>query len=118
MRIINRVIKILYRLDGIESTSKQTISMIQAIHKAYLGYQAKMQAKYKFYSPDLLNILFQYPYTKIDLITEELKVSRITATTYLDTLAEDQLLKKETAEKYNYYINVALLKILTTSDIR
>jgi len=107
---------ILYILDAIESTSKQTISMIQDIYQAYLDYQAKMEAKYKFYSLDLLNILFKYPYTKIDLVTKGLNVSRITATTYLDTLAEDQLLKKESVGKNNYYINVALLKILSKND--
>lgn len=40
----------------------------------------------KIYSQVLLNNLFKHPYTKIDLVCDELGVSRPTATSYLNQL--------------------------------
>nr|WP_236848179.1 hypothetical protein [Chlorobaculum limnaeum] len=39
-------------------------------------------------------------------------MSRITATKYLDTLAQEGFLKKEKIGRSNYYINLALFGIL------
>ena len=47
----------------------------------------------------------------------DLKVSRLTATKYLDALAEDErFLKKEKIGRSNYYINIALFNILAKED--
>jgi hypothetical protein len=59
-----------------------------------------------------------HPYTKIEFIESDLRVSRLTATRYLDALVADSLLKKEKLGRSNYYVNVALYKILTSTDAR
>lgn len=47
---------------------------------------------------------------------KDLNVSRLTATKYLDALAEAELLRKVKVGRTNYYINVALNAILTRTD--
>jgi len=104
---------ILFMLNAVEETSKQTILMVMEIRKALQDYKQFIRAKYKFYSQDLINNLFFHPYTKIEFIMRDIKVSRHTATKYLDALCEDGLLKKQKIIRTNYYINTALYGILT-----
>jgi Fic family protein len=104
---------ILYILTAIEQTSRQTIRMVLEIKNALMMYKHRIRAQHKFYSQDLINNLFFHPYTKIEFVVRDLKVSRITATKYLDSLAQDGFLKKEKVGRCNYYINVALFGILS-----
>lgn len=79
-----------------------------------LEYKHRLRAEFPhLYSQDFLNNLFRHPYTKIQFIQEELGVSRITATKYLEQLAEAKFLVKEKQGRQNYFINEALVKILT-----
>jgi Fic family protein len=104
---------ILFMLNAVEQTSKQTILIVHAIAKAIQEYKHFIRAKYKFYSQDLINNLFFHPYTKIEFIIRDLGISRNTASKYLDALCEDGLLKKQKIATTNYYINTALYSILT-----
>jgi len=106
---------ILYMLEGVEQTSRQTINVVHLISSALMDYKHRIRAEYKFYSQDLINNLFYHPYTKIDFLEKALKVSRLTATKYLDTLSDDGFLQKEKIGRSNYYINIALFHILTAS---
>ncbi|WP_317171443.1 Fic family protein [Tamlana sp. I1] len=107
---------ILYMLDSVEQISKETIVLIAKINDLMLKYKHLLRTNYKFYSQDLLNNLFMHPYTKIEFIENDLGVSRITASKYLNLLAKDNILKKEKLGTGNYYINVELIKILTLKD--
>ena len=60
-----------------------------------LDYKHRLRENYKFYSQDLLNNLFKHPYTKIEFVVNDLGVSRLTATSYLNKLAEDNMLHKD-----------------------
>lgn len=104
---------LLYILDAVIRTSKQTIQMVEAIQKALLDYKHAIRSKHKFYSQDLINNLFHHPYTKIDFIVRDLGVNRLTATKYLNLLCEDGLLEKRKIVRSNYYVNKALFGILT-----
>ena len=46
----------------------------------------------------------------------DLQVSRITATKYLDALTADEFLEKRKLGRSNYYVNVALAEILTRAE--
>ncbi len=104
---------ILYLLNGIEQIAKKTIVLISKIKELIFEYKNLLRNNYKFYSQDLLNNLFKHPYTKIEFIENDLGVSRITASKYLNKLSNDGLLKKEKLGTGNYYINVKLLELLT-----
>ena len=107
---------VLYLINGIEQIAKETIILIGKIRELIFEYKNLLRDNYKFYSQDLLNNLFKHPYTKIEFIENDLGVSRITASKYLNKLAEDKLLKKEKLGTGNYYINEKLIKILTLKD--
>ncbi len=97
---------ILYLLNAVEQISKETLLLVQEIKLLMNEYKIILRENYKFYSHDLLNNLFKHPYTKIEFIEKDLGVSRITASKYLNKLAEDGLLKKEKLGSSNYYVIV------------
>ena len=107
---------VLYMLNGVDQTAKETIILIGEIKKLIFEYKNLLRDNYKFYSQDLLNNLFKHPYTKIEFLENDLGVSRITASKYLNQLAKDGLLKKEKLGTGNYYINEKLIKLLTPID--
>jgi len=78
----------------------------------------RIRAKHRFYSQDLINNIFSHPYTKIEFIQRDLKVSRLTATRYLDLLAgDDGFLHKRKAGRSNYYVNIPLYRVLTGESL-
>ncbi len=107
---------VMYMLDAVEQTSGQGINTIQAISAALIDYKHRIRDQFRFYSQDLINSLFQHPYTKISFLMSDLQVSRITATKYLDDLAQAGFLAKHKVGRGNYYINLALSQILQGND--
>jgi Fic family protein len=108
----------LYMLEAIEQTAAAGIETIQAIKGVFLDYKHRIRANYKFYSQDLINNLFSHPYTKIEFIQKDLKVSRLTATRYLDLLADGGFVQKQKIGRSNYYINRPLYAILTGESMQ
>lgn len=102
-----------YMLAVVEATAVDGIATTQAIKAALMDYKHRIRANYKFYSQDLINNLFSYPYTKIEFLQHDLKISRLTASRYLDALAQGGLLLKVKAGRTNYYINEPLYRILS-----
>ncbi len=103
---------VLYMLEAVEHTAGQTIATIHAIKAALFDYKHRIRAGHKFYSQDLINNLFTHPYTKIEFLQRDLRVSRLTATKYLDALAVSGFLQKQKIGRGNYYVNLALNGIL------
>ena len=104
---------ILYFLKGIEVTAKETVSLITNISNLMQQYKTDIQEKLpKIYSQDLINILFKNPYTKIEFLEKELRISKRTAQNYLDSVAGNGFLEKTKIGKSNYYMNNALIKVL------
>ena len=103
---------VLYMLEAVEQTAEQAVKMVVAIRDALFDYKHRIREQHKFYSQDLINSLFMHPYTKIEFLQNDLQVSRLTATKYLDLLAETGFLEKQKVGRTNYYINQALTRIL------
>jgi Fic family protein len=103
---------VLYMLEAVEQTALQAIATVQAIQAAVQDYKGRIRTGYKFYSQDLINNLFMHPYTKIEFVQQDLQVTRITATKYLDALAQGGFLQKLKLGRDNYYVNLALSAIL------
>ena len=110
---------ILFILEGIESTAKETIDLVQKIKTLMMSAKSKIRTDApKIYSQDLLNNLFRHPYTKIGYLMKDLGVTRVTATKYLEELVEKKVLTKQKSGRDNYYINVALCEVLISSTAR
>lgn len=106
---------VLYVLNGIADTSRQTITLVEGIRRTMLDAKHRIRKQFpKIYSQDLLNNLFRHPYTKIGFLQEDLSVSRLTATRYLDRLVTAGFLKKHRIGRSNYYVNTALVNLLTS----
>ena len=104
---------ILYMLQAVIQTSKDTIGTITQMSKAMQEYKIAIRTHApKIYSQDLLNNLFRYPYTKIEYIMEGLTVSRNTAIRYLEQLEQLNLIEKKKIGRDNFFINKALLVLL------
>lgn len=104
---------VVYLLTAVEVTARQTIATVNDIKAALFDYKHRIRAGYKFYSQDLINNLFMHPYTKIEFVQRDLKVSRLTATKYMDALAADGFVNKQKMGRANYYVNPVLSAILT-----
>ncbi len=103
---------LLFMLDSVEETSKSTITLIKDIKELMQTYKVKIrEEKPKIYRQELLNNLFNHPYTKIEFVMTDLGVSRITATKYLEELTEIGLLQKEKIGRTSYYINISLYQL-------
>lgn len=103
---------VLYMLEAVEATAHKAIHTITEIRAALLDYKHRIRSTHKFYSQDLINNLFTHPYTKIDFVQRDLGVSRLTATKYLDMLAASGFVQKLKVGRSNYFINLALQRIL------
>jgi Fic family protein len=103
---------VLYMLTAVEETSIEGVSTIASMKDLLLETKHRIRERYRFYSQDLINNLFNHPYTKIEFMQSDLQVSRLTATKYLDTLVEGGFLVKQKRGRSNYYINEPLVRIL------
>lgn len=104
---------LLYMIQGVESTALYTQQKVAQIKSAMLALKNVLRQNYKFYSQDLLNHLFNHPYTRIEYVQQALMLkSRQTAATYLNQLSTDGVLIKREGRP-NYYINPYLINALT-----
>jgi len=102
---------LLFMLEGVALTSQQTIELITGIKALMQTYKHKIRAELpRIYSQDLLNNLFKHPYTKIEFLMDDLQVTRITATRYLDELVKLKLLEKHKIGRTNFYLNMPLFR--------
>jgi len=104
---------VLYMLTAVEQTAREGIATTRAIKELLLDVKHRIRSQFRFYSQDLINNLFNHTYTKIELVQRDLKVTRVTATRYLNELTEAGFLHKRKIGRSNYYINLPLYRILT-----
>lgn len=105
---------IIYILNGIEETSKNTIELIKQIQSEMESYKEEFMTKLpKIYSDELLDSLFYEVYTRINYIEDRCGVTRQTAATYLNSLVEAGLLEYEKVGRESIYKNVRLINLLS-----
>lgn len=104
---------ILFMLKAVEETSRQTIRQIEAIKTLFARTQDKMKAEAgKLYNKELLELIFEQPYSKIEFVVDRMGVSRITASKYLKALEQVGILVPKKVWKETLYINQDLFGIL------
>ncbi|WEK35889.1 MAG: Fic family protein [Candidatus Pseudobacter hemicellulosilyticus] len=104
---------VLYILKGVEETARRTIHQIQEVNQLFTstGEFIKQKAG-KLYNKELLELLFEQPYCKIDYLTNRLQITRITASKYLKGLEQLGVLQPRKVWKETLYINTALFELL------
>lgn len=104
---------IIYMLNGIEETAKDSIKLIDDINTLMEETKEKLSlALPKIYSKDLLELLFSHPYTKIGFLVDELGVTRKTATSYLRAIEDIGILESIKISRDVYFINKKLFILL------
>lgn len=108
---------ILFILRGIEETAAKTLSKIDRIQ----ALQGEMRAEIKQLTTagsnsDLMDVLFEHPYARINNVIERCGVSRPTATTWLNALVDAGSLVDLRVGRERLFINQRFMRILSTDD--
>lgn len=104
---------ILYILKAIEITSNRTIQKINSINNLLLETMVIVQREEpKIYRKELIELLFEQPYSKIEYVVQALNVERKAASRYLNRLEEIGVIKSEKIGRENIYVNRKLIEIL------
>ncbi len=104
---------ILYLLDAIEQTARNTRERIVAIRDLMNVTIERVKRELpKVYSKDLLELLFRQPYCKIRFLEDGGIAQRQTASMYLKELERIGILRGIKMGRELYYINVNLLELL------
>lgn len=104
---------ILFILNGIEQTAKETIVKIKRIRELLdKTIETVKEKASKIYSKELVETLFVNPYCKVEFITASINVERKAASRYLHQLEEIGILKSYKIGKENIFINVELIELL------
>lgn len=108
---------ILYMLEAIEQTSKESIKLIEAIIKIMRETKQSLKDTLpKVYSKNLLELIFKHPYTKINFLVDELGVTRKTSTSYLRAIEEIGILESMKVGRDVYFVNKRLFSLLQNKD--
>lgn len=103
-----------YVLAAVEQTSRDTAHTIETINALIENTITQAQGKTKAIEREgFVELLFKWPYCKIGIVENELKCSRITATKYLNEIAELGLIERLRIGREYYYINRPLMELLS-----
>jgi Fic family protein len=104
---------ILFMLKAVENTSKDTIIRITKIKNQLDSTIIKVQEKAsKIYRKELVELLFEQPYSKIEFVVDRLGVERKAASRYLQELESIEILESQKVGRETLYINRELIEIL------
>jgi Fic family protein len=103
---------LLYMLNGVEETSIYMQKKVSEVLDLMVTTKHQIRNKTKFYSKDLLEVLFQQPYCKIKFLEEAKIAKKNTARKYLKELEQLGILKSLKVGKERLYVNVEFYKLL------
>ena len=104
---------ILFILTGVEETSIETISKIKEIKKLLDETIETVKEKSpKIYKKELIELIFEQPYSKINYVVQKKIASREAAGKYLSELSKLGILKIFKFGKENLYLNIKLYNLL------
>lgn len=104
---------ILFMLKAVEFTSKSAIDKITRIkNQLDITIEIVQSELPKIYRKELVEVLFEQPYSKIDFIVSKLNVERKAASRYLKDLESIGVLKSQKVGRETLYVNVDLIEIL------
>ncbi len=106
---------ILFMLDAIEQTANHTRLKMAAIRDLLEGTTeyARQHLPKKVYSKELIELLFNQPYTKGQFVVDAGIAERKTAAEYLKELEKIGILRSQKVGREKLYLNVKLLELLS-----
>ena len=108
---------IIYLLVGIEDTARWTTTKISAIRNlSALTITHVRQAAPKIYSRELVDLIFDRPYCRIQNLVERDIAGRQAASRYLKQLVEIGVLEERTVGRDKLFIHPKLMHLLTRDD--
>ncbi|MBL0010132.1 MAG: Fic family protein [Nitrosomonas sp.] len=108
---------IVYFLQGIEDTAHWTIAKIAAIRAlSALTITHVKQTVPKIYSRELVDLIFDLPYCRIQNLVEKNIAGRQAASRYLKQLVDIGVLEERTIGREKLFIHPKLMHLLTRDD--
>ncbi|MEI6078505.1 MAG: Fic family protein [Verrucomicrobiota bacterium] len=105
---------VLFLLRGVEETAGWTVAKIAAIRRLQAHtVEHVRQAAPKIYSHELVNLIFELPYCRIQNLTEREIAGRQTASVYLKELVKVGVLEEKTVGREKLFIHPKLMRLLT-----
>ncbi len=109
---------ILFMLAGVRSTAEWTLQLVETTDRMREETAQKIRDHYpRLPAKELTELMFSQPYLRIDNVVNEGLAKRQTASTWLNTLAEANLLTKERVGRSVLFINSELLKTLFNTPL-
>lgn len=106
---------ILYILRGVEETAIWTSAKIAATRSLFEATTDYVRRKLpKIYSHELVSLIFELPYCRINNLTEAGIAKRQTASVYLKQLVEIGVLNEVSVSKEKLFLHPKFMKLLTT----
>lgn len=105
---------ILFMIKGVEETSRWTVSKIASIRllQAHTAEYIRKTAP-KVYSHELVDLIFELPYCRIQNVTDRKLAGRQTASVYLKQLVKVGVLEEKAFGREKLFIHPRLMRLLT-----
>jgi Fic family protein len=106
---------ILFMLQGVEETAQWTTTKIEAMRRLQADTTAYVRrARPKIYSFELINLIFELPYCRIQNVTRRVVAVRQTASSYLKELVKLSVLEEKPVGREKLFIHPKLMRLLTS----
>jgi cell filamentation protein, protein adenylyltransferase len=104
----------IFMIEGVEETAHWTVVKIEAIRKLQMHTTEYVRHKAtKIYSHELVNLIFELPYCRIQNLTEREIAGRQTASVYLKELVKIGVLEEKPVGREKIFIHPKLMRLLT-----
>ncbi|THF62924.1 Fic family protein [Pseudothauera nasutitermitis] len=108
---------VVFMLNAVADTAQRVVQLVGGMRDLMAETKRRMRADVpKLYSQDLLNNLFRHPYTRIEFVQRDLRITRQTAARYLRQLAQVGLVQEHSQGKHLYFINAPLVQLLVQGE--
>jgi Fic family protein len=105
---------ILFMLQGVEETAQWTTAKIEAIRRLQGQTTTYVRrAAHRVYSFDLINLIFELPYCRIQSVTQRVIAVRQTASAYLKELVKLGVLEEKPVGREKLFVHPKLMRLLT-----
>jgi Fic family protein len=105
---------VMFMLKAGEETARWTVAKIVAIRKLQAHtVEHVRKAAPKIYSHELVNLIFELPYCRIQNLTEREIAGRQTASVYLKELVKIGVLEEKSVGREKLFIHPKLMRLLT-----